>query len=394
MPVDDPDEIETLSVDKHNLPNDRDYMPDGYVARQVVNIKISRSIKEFRAEVLKDDEGNQYLASFPPGVTRPIQYGASVKAKSTYLSNYQLIPVERVQEQFKNEHNIPLCTGSISNFNREASNRLLTLGFDKIAKHVLTHSPVAHADETSINLSGNKIWLHNISNENWTWFEPHASRGTLAMNHIGVLPLFNGVLCHDHWNAYYTYQCEHSLCNAHHIRELTRAFEHDDQEWAEKMRILLLEIKDEVAATDTGALSEERATLRREQYREILSLGEIECPERKGDPTKKRRPAQTKSRCLLERLQKFEDDVLRFMVDPLVPFTNNQGERDIRMVKVQQKISGCFRSMRGATGFCRVRSYLSTCEKNNLSATEALEMVFNGKLPDFMQEIIDSIQPS
>jgi transposase len=309
----------------------------------------------------------------------------------TYLSTYQLIPCERVQEQFANEYHIPLSTGSISNFIAQASKKLFNLGFEEVTKHELIKSPLLHADETGINLDGKKIWLHSASNEHWTWFEPHEKRGAEAMISIGIIPSFFGVLCHDHWKPYFTFKCDHSLCNAHHLRELKRAYEQDGQEWAEKMRILLLDINDQVNATNKGALSKKKALQRKEEYRKILALGDIECPPPTDNPSKKGRTKRSKARNLLERLRDFEDDVLRFMIDPLVPFTNNLGERDIRMMKVQQKISGCFRSMEGAINFCRVRSYLSTCKKNNVSASEALEILFSGKLPAFIQEKLENI---
>ena len=207
------------------------------------------------------------------------------------------------------------------------------------------------------------------------------------MNDIGVLPLFKGVLCHDHWKPYYRYDCSHSLCNAHHLRELERAGEQDDQQWATKMQALLIEIN--VAVDDAGGQLDPNESKRwRIQYRQLLEEADQECPA----PDESLRKAgsvgrvkRSKARNLLERLQKFEHDVLRFMDVENVPFTNNLGERDLRMTKVQQKISGCFRSMEGAKIFCRVRSYLSTCRKQGLSATRALDLLFKGKKPEFMK---------
>lgn len=389
-PVSDPDEIEDIKIDKRRLPKGKNYKPDGYESRQVVNIVISSNIIEYRAQVLVDDDGIKYVAEFPKGVTRPIQYGASVKANATYSSVYQLIPYERIEEQFRDEYNIPVSKGSIYNFNSEASNLLVTLGFEQYIKQELQRAPLAHADETSINVNGKKIWLHNISNKELTWFEPHLKRGVEAMTDIGIIPSFAGILCHDHWKPYYTFKCGHSLCNAHHLRELTRAFEQDQQAWAEKMYIFLTELNTEVDASKKGRLSKKKIKQRRTEYRNILAAGDKTCPEVKPVLGKKRKPAQSKARNLLTRLRDYEDDVLLFMVNSQVPFTNNQGERDIRMTKVQQKISGCFRSMEGAINFCRVRSYLSTCKKNEIPASDALEMLFNGKLPAFVQETLDS----
>lgn len=389
-PVSNPDEIKNINIDKRTLPKNTKYESDGYIARQVVNIIISKKITEYRAEVLIDKKGNRYEAKFPEGITRPIQYGASVKSNAVYLSSYQLIPYERIQHQFRNEYNIPISTGSIYNFNAEASKKLLDLGFDKAVKKALIDSSVAHADETGINLNGSSIWLHNFSNDKWTWFEPHQKRGSEAMNEIGILPNFSGTLCHDHWKPYYTYSCTHSLCNAHHLRELTRAYEQDNQKWAINMHNFLISLNKEVLNTKKEKLSVPKAKIRHSEYDHILLEGNIECPAVKPEPGKKKKPKQSKTRNLLDRLVNYKDDVLRFANDSAVPFTNNQGERDIRMIKVQQKISGCFRSMDGALNFCIVRSYLSTCQKNNVPASEALEMVFDGVLPNFIQEKLNS----
>ena len=273
--VPDPDEIKSLAIDKRSLPRDKNYTSDGYIARQVVNIKISKIVTEYRAEVLIDNQGNKYVAEFPEGITRPIQYGASIKANTTYASTYQLIPYERIQNQFRDEYNIPISSGSIYNFNAEASNILLELGFDQVAKQELAKVTLAHADETGINLNGSKIWLHNLSNEQWTWFEPHNKRGREAMDDIGIIPLFSGILCHDHWKPYFSYDCEHSLCNAHHLRELTRAHEQDCQEWAKNMHQFLTDLNKEVDATGKGKLSKKKIKERTQQYLDILAAGDI-----------------------------------------------------------------------------------------------------------------------
>ena len=206
------------------------------------------------------------------------------------------------------------------------------------------------------------------------------------MNEIGILPFFKGVLCHDHWKPYYRYDCTHALCNAHHLRELERAWEQDNQQWAKQMQALLIDMKTAVEEAG-GCLAPDGAQRWRRRYRRLLKKADIECPppdesQRKG---RRGRLKRSKARNLLERLRDFESDVLRFMTVESVPFTNNQGENDLRMTKVQQKISGCFRSMEGAKIFCRVRSYLSTCRKHGLSASQALALLFQGKNPDFMK---------
>jgi len=181
-----------------------------------------------------------------------------------------------------------------------------------------------------------------------------------------------------HWSTlpYYKFTCTHALCNAHHLRELIRAFEQDNQLWAKKMEILLLKMNKAVDKAG-GVLSKPSYYRWRKKYQQLIAEAEIECPPPDESQNKRRgRVKRSKARNLLERLRDYEDDVLRFAREIDVPFTNNQGERDIRMTKVQQKISGCFRSIDGAHTFCRVRSYLSTCKKNNIGAAEGLELLF------------------
>ena len=232
------------------------------------------------------------------------------------------------------------------------------------------------------------MWLHSVSNDRWTMFFPHENRGGKAIDAMGVLPHFTGTLCHDHWKPYFKLSCLHALCNAHHLRELERAWEQDNQRWAKNMQALLIEMND--ATTQAGGcLDAPEAKRFISRYRNILTRGERECPAQKSGRAHDTfvKIAKTKSRNLLERLRAFEAETLRFMTDPIVPFTNNQGENDIRMTKVQQKISGCFRSFEGAQIFCRVRSYLSTCRKHDIKATDALKSLFSGSLPDFIAKL-------
>lgn len=387
-PVSNPDEIIDLSIDKQQLPQGKKFEAAGYIARQVVDIKIYRHITEYRAEALRSESGEKYVAEFPYWITRPIQYGTSVKIEAVNFSAYQLVPYKRIQEQFQG-YNIPISTGTIYSFNEEAASLLRTLGFENIAKQALINSEKIHSDETGINLNGKKQWLHSASNEQWSWFEAHEKRGTEAMEAIGILPNFKGLLVHDHWKPYFKYGTKHSLCNAHHLRELIRAYEQDNQEWAQKMLLFLEKLNDEVNQSVYGMLiNPDIIELRKAEYRKILEEGKFECP--LPPKEKGKRVRKGKSRNLLERLEKYEDETLRFMYNPIAPFTNNQGERDIRMNIVQQKISGCFRGEDGMKNSLLIRSYISTCIKNNMSAHEALEVLFNKRLPDFMQNEYDT----
>lgn len=383
QPVDDPDEIEVLQVDRSALPQGR-YRQVGYESRQVIDLDISRVVTEYRAQVLEDERGNRHVAPFPEGVTRPVQYGIGVKVNAVYMSQFQLIPYNRIGDHFWEQMQIPVSVGSIYNFNQVAYDRLEA--FDRWVRAQLTLSSLIHADETGINIGGKRNWLHSASNAKFTFFHPHAKRGGEALDEIGILPAFGGILCHDHWKPYYRYGASHALCNAHHLRELERAWEQDKQQWAQKMALLLKEINK--ATLDAGGhLDDFDAGIYRKRYRALLEEADRECPapdesQRKG---RRGRLPRSKARNLLERLRDFESDVLRFMVEDEAPFSNNLAENDLRMTKVQQKISGCFRSLEGANMFCRIRSYLSTCRKQGLTASAALRLLFEGKSPRFME---------
>jgi len=385
QPEENPDRIEIIEVDRRTLPGGR-YRSAGWESRQVIDIEISKVVTEYRAEIVEDIRGHQFIAEFPAGVTRPVQYGNRVKAQAVYMSQHQLVPYDRVRDYFADQCTIPLSVGSLFNFNKEAFGLLET--FESMVTRQLIVEPLLHADETGINVNGSCLWLHSVSNDRWTLFFAHANRGGEAMKAMGVLAHFGGTLCHDHWKPYFQFNCLHALCNAHHLRELERAWEQDGQRWAKKMQALLLEMNDATIKAG-GCLSEKAAHRLRSRYRNVLTRADKQCPTPlpTDRPTKRGRIAKTKSRNLLERLREFENETLRFLTDPLVPFTNNQSENDIRMTKVQQKISGCFRSFEGAQIFCRVRSYLSTCRKHGLPPTEALQTLFSGRLPDFFANL-------
>lgn len=380
-PVSDPDEIEFLKLDKRTLPRDN-YMEAGFEARQVVDFEVSICVTEYRAQVLIGSGGKRYVAPFPDHVKRPIQYGPKAKSSSVYMSQFQLLPYARIVDYFSEQVGLNVSQGSLFNFNKEAYEALEN--FEEIVKSKLIESPRINADETGININGKRLWLHTACNDKWTHFYPHAKRGSEAMDAIGILPSFTGVLCHDHWKPYYQYACKHALCNAHHLRELEWAATEDKQAWAAQMKDFLIQLNQQVDSAG-GKLSVKQQNECRKAYKELLAKAQIECPLPEPPGKKKRgRPKKSKSRNLLERFINFEDDVLRFTEDVNVPFTNNQGENDLRMTKVQQKISGCFRSEEGAHIFCRVRAYLITCRKHGVEATGALETLFKGKLPGFV----------
>lgn len=226
-------------LDRKSLPKGN-YRQIGFKTRQVFDIDISRLVIEYRAQILEDDYGKRFIAPFPEGVTKAVQYGNRLKAHAVYLMQYQLLPYKRVQEYFATQLDIPISEGSLYNFNVQAFEQLAD--FEQFCKDQLAQAEIAHADETGINIDGKGHWLHCMSNKEWTHFFPHEKRGSDAMDAAGILPRFKGILCHDHWKPYFTYNVAHALCNAHHIRELTYAFEQDKQVWAKDTIDLLNEL--------------------------------------------------------------------------------------------------------------------------------------------------------
>jgi transposase len=376
-PVANPTVTEVVLIDRRTLPAGT-WKSAGFDKRQVFDIEVSFSVTEYQAEVLENELGETYVAEFPSGITEPAQYGIGVKSTSVYLSQFQLIPQARVQDLLKTQYGLPLAKGSVNNFNILAARTLRDWKFEDWLRNELVMSDVLHADETGTNINGTRFWIHCLCNESLTYFHVDPRRGQEAMERMGVLANFSGQLVHDHWKPYFLYLCTHVLCNAHHLRELERAIEQDSQKWAKRMKVLLEEMNARVNESG-GKLSKKKIKQYQKLYRRILKAADKECPENK------KQRAQSKSRNLLERLIAFEEETLRFMVEEQTPFTNNQGERDLRMNKVQQKISGCFRTGRGAEDFCLIRSYLSTCRKRGIHPMEALRALFSGAKPKFMK---------
>ena len=201
-PVSEPDEIKQLKLDKRTLPKG-DYTEGGFESRQVIDFEVSIFVTEYRAQVLVNSDGKRYVAPFPEHVKRPIQYGPKTKASAVYMSQFQLTPYARIADYFSEQVGLNISQGSLFNFNKEAYAALEK--FEKIAKLKLTESACVNADETGININGKRSWLHVACNDKWTHFYSHAKRGSEAIDEIGILPNFMGVLCHDHWKPYYNY---------------------------------------------------------------------------------------------------------------------------------------------------------------------------------------------
>jgi transposase len=326
--------------------------------------------------------------AFPAGVTAPVQYGPTVKAVGSYVREYQLLPSERTCELLSDLFGCSLSEGTLATIISEFS-QVVAAPVDCIADQIAA-SGIAHFDETGCSVEGKRQWLHVACTKYLTHYQVHPKRGTEAMDAIGILTRFTGRAIHDGWGAYFTYeQCTHGLCNAHHLRELTFVHEELGQSWGKYMIECLVAIKDAVAL---ASLTSDHLTARQlltfaARYQRILDLGYKNNPLPEPAPGKKKRGRRKKgkARNLIERLATNRNQVLAFMLDFSVPFDNNQAERDGRMTKVQQKISGTFRSIDGAKDFCRNRSYISTARKNLRNVIEAIKQAFLGNpfVPSF-----------
>jgi transposase len=247
--------------------------------------------------------------------------------------------------------------------------------------HQLQQAEVAHFDESGVRVVGKLHWLHVASTPTLTYYGVDPKRGQAGMDAIGILPEFRGRALHDHWHSYFNYdQCEHGLCNAHHLRELIFMVEQYDQTWAQEMAQLLLAIKNEVAQLPPQALalSPDRLQVYSQQYDDLIAQGLAANPQPPQPVGTRGRKKQTPPKNLLDRLQSYKAETLAFMYDRRVPFDNNLAERDVRMIKVKQKVSGSFRTLSGAETFCAIRSYISTVRKHGYNVIHQIYNAFNG----------------
>jgi transposase len=316
----------------------------------------------------------------PGTALEPLQYGPRLKALGLYLTNYQLLPYERTTELLTDLFGAAPSAATLYGALEAAAAVLEPV--EQVVRESLQQAPVAHFDETGFHVRGKRQWLHVASTATLTLYFPALQRGQAASQVMDVLPHFTGVAVHDCYSSYFVYPCRHALCNAHLLRELTAVEERGGQAWASKLKELLREGKTTAAvALARGQRGLDAAQVRafQQKYRELLREGLALNPANPAPAEPQRgRVKQSKAYNLLVRLREQEDAVMRFLNDLRVPFDNNQAERDLRMMKVQQKISGCFRSQAGAAAFCRVRGYISTLRKQDRHVLTALEQVFNG----------------
>jgi transposase len=324
------------------------------------------------------DCGHKNRAEFPVHAEHRVQYGPRIKGLTTYLMHFQLLPFERVRDLMQDLFGASVCEGTLQNTTQQAYHALADV--ETCIYKALCDSDIVCFDETGARIAKKLHWLHVASTTLLTFYACDPQRGRIALDAIGILAQLRGRAIHDGWAAYAEFDCLHGLCNAHHLRELTAVEEQYHQAWATQMRELLCQIKRAVVrAKECGhsrldPLEEGKFASR---YTDILTTGYAANPPPESTG-KKGRPKQGPVRSLLLRLDQRRAAVLAFMYDFKVPFDNNQAERDLRMMKVKQKVSGCFRSDEGAKAFCRIRGYISTLRKQGQSIMQALQQVFAG----------------
>lgn len=339
------------------------------IRRQVFELPpVKPIVTEHQAERRKCTCGCETTAQFPDEATGPTCYGPNVRALICYLVVRQHVPVKRVAELMRDAYGIPVSTGTIVAMVKQGAAMLED--FLASVREQLGEAPVAHADETGLRVEASLHWVQSVSTRFLTLYYVHKQRGTKAMDAMGVLATLTGVLVHDGYASYRTYTAvTHALCNAHHLRELDAIADVEGQSWATDMVALLADTWHEVLdAKESGATSfaAEKLASIRAAYDTIIAAGHVANPA--PAPSGKRgRTKKTKAANLLGRLDAHADAVLRFVTNFDVPFDNNEAERQVRMVKVQQKISGGFRTKAGATAWLDVRSYLATVMKNGVN---------------------------
>jgi transposase len=357
----------------------------GYEERQGFDLPAIRiEVTAHRAQIKVCPAcGRANKGAFPAAVTQAVQYGPTVQTWASYCTTQHHMPVERTTEIFAD-----LVPHQVSEATVLKASEHLDRGIapsTEAVQGMLREAEVLHVDESGLRVTGKLHWLHVASTGRLTSYEVHAKRGQEAREDAGILGAFRGTAVHDHWKPYLKYnECNHALCNAHHLRELRFIETQYQQPWATDMAKLLLEIKAAVDATPEPAmrLSPPELEALAKRYEVVVPAGfeanPAPIPTTEGEGKKRGRPKQPPPVNLLIRLRDFKNQVLAFLADFRIPFDNNQGERDIRMVKVKQKVSGGFRTLEGAQRFGRIRGYISTARKNAKNVFEAIRDAFEG----------------
>lgn len=383
--VNDPDErIEFQTPQICDCGHSLDGVPSIQKTRQVFDIPkmIIKIIEYIIHEIVCPNCGKVHKTEFPANVTQPTQYGENLIALANYLTQYQLLPLARAVEAVEDITGQHISEGTLVNAAKVLANQVE--GPVEEIKQQIIASDVVHFDETGMRCEGKTKWLHVACTDRLTNYQVHDRRGEIAAKDIGILPAFKGVAQHDHWKPYYAFNnCTHAECDSHNLRYLQDIVENYHQDWAAKMASLLIEANRRVGELKLGGAlepSREEFMLWLERYHKIIAEGILEDAAKSPIVLNKRgEPKKSKPLQLLMKLQQYDIETLAFLADFRIDFSNNLAERDLRMQKLRQKISGCFRSNNGATTFSRIRSYISTARKNGISAMEAIARAVSGR---------------
>ena len=351
--------------------------------RYEYDVKVTTTLTEHRVLVCECplEKGRKIAGEFPEEITSSKQYGTELKATVLSLFTVGYMSVSRIKE-FLTGFQIPISTGTIQNILSGCVEKVSDAA--NLIRERVSNLNIINCDETGMRVNGKLHWIHCLCNDKWTYMVIHEKRGSKAMEDIGILPELDGcTIIHDFLKSYLNYSnVFHGFCNAHLQRELVYAFESTRQGWAKELKDLLTVMnvsRDRLIATGQTQFPQEKLKDFLTRYDNLIAEGIEKNPIPKRFPGDRGRPGKGKTRCLLERMRDYKEDILRFVTNWSVPFTNNEAERTIRFTKVKQKVSGCFRTECGADGFIKIMSYLSTARKHGVNAHCAFIEALNGR---------------
>lgn len=353
----------------------------GHERRTKIDIVFEKVTEHVDAEIKQCPScDNQVKGVFPADLQGPLQYGNGLIAFAVHLLTAQMVALKRVQTLLASMVEVTLAEATLLRFVLRLHQALET--WEQETRQQLLQQPALHVDETSFRVEKKNHWIHVYSSGGLTLKCLHHKRGKEAIESIGIIPRYTGVIVHDCWASYLAYEhCGHGLCGAHLIRELNYVMESNNYRWAKNLKRLLLENCRIVAKRESDALTAQEYANLQKRYRNILTRGEKELPPIPPKPKGKRgKIAKSDAHNLRERMKRHETAVLLFAKEPHVPFTNNRAERDLRMAKVKQKVSGCFRSQRYAEAYCRISSYLQSMANQGVNPLLAIQMALTGRI--------------
>ena len=352
----------------------------GYERRTLIDIVFEKVIDHTDAEI-KQCPACQFTtkADFPAERAGPLQYGPGLKAYAINLIVCQMVALGRAQKLVNSMMGIVLSEATLLRFVWRLHQALES--WEQTATEQLLKAPAIHVDETSLRVDKKNHWIHVYAAGEWTLKRLHRKRGLEAINHINIIPRYGGVIIHDCWASYLSYDhCGHGLCGSHLLRDLTFIVESNGYPWARNMKRLLQETCRKVATAEDKKLNDKAYANLQKRYRNILTRGEKQLPPIPPKPSGKRgKIAKSDAHNLWERLKKHETAVLLFAKQSEVAFTNNRAEQDLRMAKVKQKVSGCFRNPDYAEAYCRISSYLQTMANKGYNPLLAIQMALAGE---------------